>query len=141
VKNGDVSVKLILDKEKETLLVLDFSFKGEIEVECDRCMDMFNYPVSNSARILVKLTDKEEDSEDDELIYLPIDTWEMDVKPMIYEFINLQMPLRRVCSLVNKECNPEVIAYLQNQEDEKKEIDPRWAGLEGLKEDENKESK
>jgi uncharacterized metal-binding protein YceD (DUF177 family) len=139
VKQGRIKVNLELDKEKETLLVLDFKFAGEIEVKCDRCLDKFEYPIENTARILVKLTDKKEDPEADELIYLPMDAWEINLKPLIYEFINLELPLKRLCSLIDKECNPEVITYLKKQEEEENagEPDPRWKGLEELKEKKN----
>lgn len=135
VTGADVNVNLTLDKETETLLVFEFKFKGSIDVQCDRCLDAFQYPVENASRILVKLTDKEDESGDEELIFLPLDEYEIDIRPFIYEFINLELPLRRVCSLAGKECNPEMLAYLSKEEKENSkglEGDPRWEELKNL---------
>lgn len=136
VKQGKLEVKLSLEKQKETLLILDFTIKGSIRLECDRCLDEFDYPVDSSHRLIVKLTDKEAGSEDDdELIFLKAEEYQLDLSPYIYEFINIALPLRHVCEEANKACNQKMIAHLQNvnEHEEDKNIDPRWDQLKNIK--------
>lgn len=136
VKKGRLDVHLTLEKQKETLLILNFTIKGTIELECDRCLDEFDYPVDSANRLLVKLSDKEEGSEDDdELIFLGAEDYQLDVSPYIYEYINIALPLRHVCEEVNKECNQKMIAQLNqvNRHEEDDNTDPRWDQLKNIK--------
>lgn len=142
VQEADIQVHLELEKEKETLLVLTFSYKGGIAVDCDRCLDTFIYPVNSNNKIIVKLTEKEIESGDEHLIYLPLDEWKIDLKPLIYEFINLELPLKKVCSQAGKKCNPEMLLTLERDgKENKEEIDPRWENLRSITSDENEETK
>jgi uncharacterized metal-binding protein YceD (DUF177 family) len=134
VKKGRLDVHLVLEKQKETLLILNFTIKGAIGLECDRCLDEFDYPVDISNRLLVKLTDKEESSEDDELIFLGAEDYQIDVSPYIYEFINIALPLRHICEEVNKECNQKMITHLNEvNRHEEDSTDPRWDQLKNIK--------
>ncbi|RYD82344.1 MAG: DUF177 domain-containing protein, partial [Sphingobacteriales bacterium] len=137
VKKGDVNVDLQLEKQRETLLILDFTLKGNIKLECDRCLDEFPYPVNTKNRLIVKLDAKNE-GDDDELIFLSPETYMLDVSLYIYEFINLSLPLKKVCEEGGKTCNENMIDYLDhvNEQDENEEnIDPRWEGLKNINKD------
>jgi uncharacterized metal-binding protein YceD (DUF177 family) len=138
VKKGEIEVQLVLEKQKETLLILNFELKGYIVLECDRCLDEYEYPIDSKHRILVKLDTKETESEDD-LIFLPIDAYELDVRPLIYEFINLSLPLKKTCEEVGKTCNPKMLDYLDhiNDKGDSDSIDPRWEELKRIKDKNN----
>ncbi|MDQ3073709.1 MAG: DUF177 domain-containing protein, partial [Bacteroidota bacterium] len=71
-KDGDIEVKVQLDKQSETLLVLNFHISGTLSLNCDRCLDAFNYPLDITERIIVKLehADAESESASEELIFL-----------------------------------------------------------------------
>lgn len=140
VKKGKVEVSLVLEKQRESLLILHFTLKGAITLECDRCLDEFDYPIKSEHRLLVKLEGKQQENDNDELIFLSPETYHLDVSPYIYEFINLNLPLKRVCEEGGKTCNPNMINYLDQvneQEDKDKEIDPRWEGLKRINKDKN----
>ena len=109
VKKGKVHVLLILEKQTENLLILNFTLEGTIKLECDRCLDEFNYPVKSGHRLIVKLEAKEQES-NDELIFLPADAYELDVSPLIYEESNLSIPMKRICDIVEKDCNPKMLS-------------------------------
>ena len=132
VKKGNVNLHVTLDKQKETLLVFDFEFDGYIKLECDRCLDEFDYPVHSKKRLYVKLEDEHnEKDDDDELTFLVADAYEIDLSRYIYEFINLELPLHKTCDLGGKECNPAMLNALGhvNDNEKEKEPDPRWADL------------
>jgi uncharacterized protein len=134
VKKGKVDLKLTVEKQKETLLILNFDFKGYIELECDRCLDDFKYPVDSEKKLYLKL-DGDVKEDDDELILLEPDAYELDISPYIYEFINLELPLHKTCDEVGRACNPEMLQYLGhvNETKEEEDIDPRWADLKKIK--------
>ena len=63
----------------------------------------------------VKFGDKH-DEENDELFVIAPEEYKIDVAPLLYEFISLQVPLRKVHE--EDDCNPEVIARLHNSSTE-----------------------
>ena len=140
VKHGDIKINLLLDKESDTLIILDFVLEGYLKLECDTCLDAFDYPLNATQRLVIKLDDSIAATEDDEIVFLPTDAYQIDLSPYIYEFINLEMPLKSSCSLIGKECNPNMLAVIDkaNGAGKKEEIDPRWDVLKKLKKDDKK---
>jgi uncharacterized protein len=140
VKTGKVNLLLTIEKQSESLLIVNFAFKGYIDLECDRCLDEFKYPVDSEKKLFIKL-DQDVNENDDELIMLEPDSYELDISPYIYEFINLELPLHKSCDQGRKDCNPEMLKYLghvNDKEEKEEDIDPRWADLKKIK-DENEE--
>jgi uncharacterized protein len=132
VKKGKVDLLLTIDKQKETLLILNFAFKGYIQLECDRCLDEFEYPVNSEKKLYIKLEENVNEN-DDELIVLESGAYEVDISPYIYEFINLELPLHKSCDQGGKNCNPAMLNYLGHVNDTEEDIDPRWASLKNIK--------
>jgi uncharacterized protein len=135
VKQGKIDVILVIEKQTENLLVFDFHFEGSINLVCDRCLDEYDYPMEKDERLIVKLELKEQESTD-EILFLPVESYEIDTSPLIYEYINLALPLKSSCELIDKACNEDMITKLQKlniQHKEGKDIDPRWEGLKNLK--------
>jgi uncharacterized metal-binding protein YceD (DUF177 family) len=97
-------------------------------------------PVNSTQKLIVKLDSKQQATDDDEIIFLPAEAYELDVSPFIYEYINLSIPLKKVCSEGGKECNPNMIQYINGVNDhsnEETKVDPRWEGLKNLKQNQN----
>ena len=83
--------------------------------------------------IIVKISDWQEESTNDEIIYLSSQEHTLSLSHSIYEFICLSLPSKRAHHSI-VECNQEMIATLnQYKADHVKEendtIDPRWAKL------------
>lgn len=136
VKEGKVDLHLTIEKQSESFLILNFEFDGSIKLECDRCLDEFNYPVHSKKKLFVKLEGKAKEDDSDEIIFLDEEAYEIDLSEIIYEFINLEIPLHKICEEGGKVCNPEMENYLGHVNDEpENEIDPRWSGLSKLKGD------
>lgn len=133
VTNGQVQAKFSLLK-RENGLELDFEFNGVLNSICDRCLESLEFPIAGVNSIHVKFGDKH-DEENDELFVLAPEEYQIDIAPLLYEFISLQVPLRKVHE--EDECNPEVIARLQisNTEVDKENNDTPsvWDKLKELK--------
>ena len=134
VQQGKVSVKLNIDRQ-ETMLTLHFDLKGSVRVPCDRCADEFDLPIESQQEFFIKLgTENAEESDD--VAVVSAETSEYDIRPLVYEYIILAIPMHRVHP--EGECNPEVLAMLNREEapaeeDEASEaIDPRWAALKDI---------
>ena len=139
LKHGKLKVDVELTVNPDNL-VLDFYIKGEVEVQCDRCLDYFMYPIDTKYRLYVRLADYSTNWYDfDDEIFLSRDESRINIAKHIYDFINLALPIKKVHPLDkdgNPTCNPEMLKKLEelapehhnNQED----IDPRWQVLKDL---------
>ena len=90
----NISLNLILDK-KSTLMELEFSFSGTVNVPCDLTMEDFDLPIKGENKLLVKFGDEYND-DDDQILILPHSAFEMDVKQYVYEIIVLSVPFKRI---------------------------------------------
>jgi uncharacterized metal-binding protein YceD (DUF177 family) len=128
----NVSFKVQVELTKQsTMMLLNFSFEGNIMVPCDRCLDEVEVPVSGAEKLIVKFGNEAYDETDDILI-LPENEHELNVAKYIYEFIQLNIPQKKAHQ--EGECNPEVIKKLEKIENKKEsDIDPRWSDLNKLK--------
>jgi uncharacterized metal-binding protein YceD (DUF177 family) len=134
VQQGKVSVKLDIDRQ-ETMLTLHFDLKGFVRVPCDRCADEFDLPIESSQEFFLKLgTENAEESDD--VAVVSAETSEYDIRPLVYEYIILAIPMHRVHP--EGQCNPAVLEMLNHEEvpaeeEETDTIDPRWAALKDIK--------
>jgi len=113
--------KLDLDK-RSTLINLHFSINGKIKIDCDRCMESIFLPLESENLMVIKFDERERQEED--ILYLDFNATSVNVGSLIYEFIMLSIPLRKVkdCESENyKDCNQKILDYLDNQKIE--EID------------------
>jgi uncharacterized metal-binding protein YceD (DUF177 family) len=84
-------------------------------------------------RLLVKLGSKWDD-DDPDLLSIPADEHELDIKQYLYEFLHLSLSLQRVHPADENgksTCNPEMIKKI-NEHAVNKETDPRWDKLKKL---------
>ncbi len=133
IRDGNVAVKMEMDKG-ETMLVLQFDITGGIETTCDRCAVGFTYPIHTEQKLIIKLGN-EAVEESDDVIVIPRTEHSISVKQFIYEFISLQLPVRKTAcndEENNDLCDKDVIGKIERENKEKKEMDPRWAALEKL---------
>ncbi len=133
IKEGNLSASIVLDK-RSSHFDLIFKINGRVKVSCDRCLGMFFQPVESENKLLVKFG-KEWDDSDPDLITIPADENELDVKQYLYEFIQLALPIQKVHRGGSKEneCDSEMIKKLREHiVGEEKESDPRWDELKKL---------
>jgi uncharacterized protein len=134
IKEGMLSVDIELEK-RSTHIDLLIKISGKVEVCCDRCLDMFFYPVECENRLLIKLG-KKMDDEDPDIVSLTADEHELDLKQHLYEYIHLALPIKRVHpdDIEGKSrCDPAMLKKLNELiVEEENENDPRWDELRKL---------
>lgn len=139
IEKCDVKIRLELEK-KETLFILNFFIDGTVNVVCDRCSETFDKDIFGDFQCLVKFrgerdTDLEDDG--DEILYINREDSHIDIAELIYDYINLSLPMY----LVHPDkadgtsgCNPEILKYLNTSQAAEGTEDPRWAALKKFKE-------
>lgn len=90
-----------------SMLTLDVSIRGEVTVECDRCLDDCVLPVVFDDRLLVKFSEQEIES-DGSVMWIDRSDAEVQLGQYIYESIVLSLPYSRVHP--EGECNPDMLA-------------------------------
>jgi uncharacterized protein len=132
LENGHVNVSIEMTNQ-ERMMIFDFKIDGLIEVTCDRCLEVFNYPVSGNERLIVKYGESHQELTD-EILVIPESEHEINLSAILYEYILLMLPIRRIHpedANGKSECNAEMIRKLQ-QNHIAKEPDPRWDALKKL---------
>lgn len=138
VDKADIQVHCTMVKEKETLLHFQFEMDGLLTLNCDRCLDEFDFPIHSVENLTVKITDNpdtetENNEEEEDLVALPSDAMAFNVAKPIFDYLNLTKPMKPSCETVNKACNKEMIDILDNMQKrsnkDDQDIDPRWEDL------------
>ena len=137
VTRGRVAVRVDVHRTTDRYFELDFQINGTVIVPCDRCLDDMEQPIEAEGHLVAKLGT--EYSEDDDLVTIDENEGILDVAWFIYEFIALAIPIKHVHA--PGKCNHAMIQMLEehssaarsSDEVEEKPIDPRWSGLEKLK--------
>jgi uncharacterized metal-binding protein YceD (DUF177 family) len=134
IKEGNLSVRVELDK-RSSHFDLIIKITGEVRICCDKCLEMFFHPVECENRLLIKFGDKWDDSDPD-IIIVPADENDLDIKQYLYEFIHLALPIKRIHptdATGTSSCDPEMLKKLnQYIVNENKVNDPRWDELKKL---------
>lgn len=121
IDDADLKIQMELDK-RETMMVCTYTILGELETICDRCMDPLSLKLNTTYQLIFKFG--LEDSEDENLIVLHPDAYEVDMKDHIYELIIVSLPSKVVHP--KGDCNEEMMStmekYTVNLHDEE-EID------------------
>lgn len=134
IKKGEVEVAVVLDK-KSAMMVLDFKLKGWVIENCDRCTVEYRQQVSGDHQIYVKFGD-DFDEPDENLLVIPRDEYELDISQLIYEFIQLSVPLRKIPCEENADdsmCDKDTLKVLEASEVDEKNNNPLWVGLNKIK--------
>ncbi len=121
-------------------MILNFYISGEMMLGCDVCLADYPYQVEIEERQIAKFTGNanlEEDTE--EIIVLTKNESEINVAPLIYEYINLAVPYINRCADEGntKWCDQEMIEKLRQlsggTKEENESGDPRWEALKNIK--------
>ena len=134
-ENVDVKVDLCFDK-KSNLLELDFQFNGNVTIACDISNELFNLPIKDEFKLIVKFGEVYNDERDDILV-IPHAEFQFNVSQYIYESIILAIPAKRIHpNVMDGTLKSEVLEKLKALEVKEikiEHIDPRWDKLKNLK--------
>lgn len=143
VMSASVNVDLTIE-HTASVYRLAMDCKGFIGIPCDRCLDEMKHEVDAHYDIFIKLGDEYDDSMDDVLV-IPESEGVLDVAPLIFDTVMLTVPIMHVHQS-ESDCNPEMMEQLRKHSAFESEndtpmsddsgndtaIDPRWAALKGL---------
>ena len=93
-ESSAIKVTLSLEK-KATLLELNFTQKGTVNVPCDLTNELFDLPVKSKLKLVVQFGEVF-NNDNEELLILPHGEFQVDVSQYIYEMIVLSVPVKRV---------------------------------------------
>jgi uncharacterized metal-binding protein YceD (DUF177 family) len=134
IKEGKLKVVAEVLKSSSHLN-LDIKFSGKVRICCDRCLEMFDQPVGCENKLLVKFGNIKDES-DPEIITIPHNENELDLKQFFYEYIHLALPIQRIHPDDAKgisTCDPVMLEKLKEHLVEKESgDDPRWDELKKL---------
>lgn len=118
IQQSKIQVRLDFDKRPD-MFVMDFNISGTANIECDRCLELFDFPLNVQNQLLVKKA--EEEKEDLDIIYIIEGSPSLNVAKYIYEFICLAIPMSKVHEDADLDCNEDMLRFIQSGHSEKKE--------------------
>ncbi len=104
--SANIQVNIAMLK-KTTMLELQFTHKGTVNVPCDITNDDFDLPIEGNLNLLVKFGE-EFNNENDDLLILPHGEFQFNVMQYIYEMIALSVPYKRI--------HPDIAADYEEEE-------------------------
>lgn len=134
ISNAHVHVGLDFNKS-ESVLTLSFKINGTVKLICDRCTELFDFPVTTNELLLIRFGE-EGSSINDDIIVIGYGEHQINIAQHIYDYLCLQIPMKVVHAddeNGNSTCNQEVLKLISDREKlDKKSADPRWDVLTSL---------
>ncbi len=133
VDEAVADARITLEKHT-TFMRLHLDLRGLVKLTCDRCLDLYDQPVKNQADLIIKTG--ETDDDDDEVIWLHPEDFQINVAQIIYEYLILSIPLKHVHPSGKDGgvgCNPEMLEKIKKYSPLHEEKgDDRWGKLKDL---------
>lgn len=126
----------VLFEKKATLLELNFDAKGFVLLPCDVTNELYEQDIESKLRLVVKFGDEYNDDNDD-IIIIPHNEYQLNIAQFVYEMIVLAVPLKRVHpKVLDGTMKSEALDKLEDLKiKETKTVentDPRWDKLKKL---------
>lgn len=110
---GNVVAELSIKEVTTHIYNVSVTVKGEVGVQCDRCLDELQLPVEASDTVKLKHGRPEEDDGDDWL-YMSENKSAYDFGWTLYEIIETSLPLNRTHA--EGQCNEAMLEYISREE-------------------------
>ena len=130
----DCNIDVNIDFRKEVhLMDIRIKYKGITNVKCDRCLSDVELSIDGDFNSIIKLEHVNDQIIKEGVIYLPYESYQFNVAPIVYEHYLLNFPKRNVHP--KGMCDPDqlelVLKYTKNENTQNH--DPRWDMLKELK--------
>ena len=135
----NVNLNIHLEK-KTTLLELNFSGNGSVNINCDVSNEPYDQLINFNFNLVVKFG-QEYNNENDSILIIPHGSYEINIAQYIYELIVLSIPQKRIHPGVEDgTLNSEILRKLEDlspnsdlkAESSSNDVDPRWNKLKKL---------
>ena len=133
VSKGKGTCDVILTKT-DAMITLNLSISGTIELECDRSLEHFDFPIAVNKEIIYKYGDEEKELSEDVFVILK-GAQELNIATFLYESISLEVPMKKLHPKFQNEPESDEMIYVSetDKESQDESIDPRWEALKKLK--------
>lgn len=132
IQDADLDARLEIDFS-HGVYALSFDIAGTVTLTCDRCLGPLQWPVDTVYSLTVKYGDERDDSADGVLV-LPQSEPSLDIAPILYETVELEIPLKHVHD--EGACDSAMTDMLERHSaalpDGDGPVDPRWNELKKL---------
>ena len=108
IESGDIQINMDLRKS-ETMLITNYTVQGTVDTQCYRCNDPVQIEIDGDFRIIFKFGNEESDNE--ELIVLPHEAYQLELANHFYEFVHVLLPNRIVHE--DGECNEDMVTIMK----------------------------
>jgi uncharacterized metal-binding protein YceD (DUF177 family) len=135
----NVNLNIHLEK-KTTLLELNFSGNGSVNINCDVSNEPYDQLINFNFNLVVKFG-QEYNNENESILIIPHGSYEINIAQYIYELIVLSIPQKRIHPGVEDgTLNSEILRKLEDlspnadltSESSSSDVDPRWNKLKKL---------
>lgn len=141
VNQGNLKAKVQLEKN-ERLIEARFFIEGTVLLVCDRSLEEYDEPISFKEKLTFKYGEEWKELSE-EIIQIPFDIQKLNLAQYLFEFIGLQVPMKKLHPKFRKEKDEgetKLIYKSDLLEDEDTfTTDPRWDALKKIKKDLNDE--
>jgi uncharacterized protein len=135
LSSGKLEVTVVLDKH-ETFIEADFTIGGTVRLTCDRSLEPFDEPINLQKKVMFKFGENPGEMSD-EIIIISRDETKLELGQLIYEFVAISIPIKRLHPRFRAEEADEgeegKIVYRVTTETNGEAADPRWEALKKLK--------
>jgi uncharacterized protein len=94
IQKGNFKASVVLNKN-ETMIQMMYKITGSVELTCDRSLDLFDFPVDITQKMILKFSDHNEEITE-ELMLIDRNTQYINVAQDIFDFIGLQIPIKKL---------------------------------------------
>lgn len=122
IQKGKFKAKVVLNKN-ETMIQMMYHITGSVELTCDRSLDLFDFPVDITQKMILKFSDHNEEITE-ELMLIDRNTQYINVAQDIFDFIGLQIPIKKLHPrFIKDEVTYESLMKKFEEEYEEEDID------------------
>lgn len=115
IERGHFKATVSLDKT-ETMIQLVYNIIGSVELTCDRSLELFDYPVDVTQRMILKFADHTEELTE-ELMLLDRNVQQINVAQDIFDFIGLQIPIKKLHPRFQTEEAMDDVSFDEEEDD------------------------
>jgi len=147
LEKGNLTARVKIDKGAN-LMELTFHIIGKVQLTCDRSLEVFDHELDITEKMIYKFGSEVKEI-DESVMMITRDTPSINVAQLIYEYILLGLPLKKIHPDYKNELDEEDneleggYVYVDGADTEDSEedtsedtntpVDPRWAQLGKLK--------
>ncbi|MCX7833454.1 MAG: DUF177 domain-containing protein [Ignavibacteria bacterium] len=121
IDNFYVNVKLT---KRGSNIILNIIVNGILSLECDRCLDSFQYKFTKAFELIYKMNDNyylmNLDNKEPDVFYIDKNSYEIDITEAVRDYILLSIPMKKVpdekdgiCLLCNRRIDT---MFLRNEQ-------------------------